>query len=91
MKEIETFRQMFVKEFQGASHCRLLNVDSQFRDGNYIFSGNAVCAGKQDSVLANVYNSTSPSGQPIKVMEWYEMKIFIDAQSYTVIERVPRR
>jgi hypothetical protein len=92
-RELEVFRQIFVKEFDRVSRCRLLTLDSEFRAGNYFYQGNAICDEKQEDVWANVYNATLPSGKPIKVMESYKLKskIFIDAENHTVIERVPLR
>jgi hypothetical protein len=92
-RELEIFRQVFVKEFDRISSCRLLTLDGEFRAGNYYYQGDAICDKKQEHVSANVYNATLPSGKPIKVMESYKLKskVFVDAENHTVIERVPLR
>jgi len=92
-QELEVFRQMFVKEFDRVSKCRLLTLDGEFRAGNYYYQGDAICDDRQEHVSANVYNATLASGKPIKVMESYKLKtkVFIDAENHTVIERIPLR
>lgn len=89
-EELNIFRQLFVKEFEKLSSCKLLTLDGSFRAANYQFQATSICADKQKYVSAQVYNATLPSGKPIKVMEFHEpkAKIFIDSENYMILERI---
>src|ERR1041384_2271485 len=58
---LEVFRQILVKEFEKVPGCRLLTLEGEFREGNYIYRGSAVCNGKEDSISVLVYNATLAS------------------------------